>query len=95
MPGLSCSWAAGITRELVRELEPGEVFLFDMARLSGEGALSRATLRLGADMSKHREMIEGGQAFKRFRDAMKSILSVPKSALPAKAKKKQPKRKKS
>jgi len=43
---------------------------------------------------KHHEMIEGRQAFNRFRDAMKAIVSVPKSAVPAKPKSK-PKRKKS
>jgi hypothetical protein len=30
----------------------------------------------------HAEMIEGPEAFDRFRDAMKAILKVPKSALP-------------
>jgi hypothetical protein len=29
------------------------------------------------------EMDEGPQAFERFRDAMKAILTVPKSAMPA------------
>lgn len=29
-----------------------------------------------------REMIEGPEAFEKFRDAMKAILTVPKSALP-------------
>jgi len=29
-----------------------------------------------------REMMEGPEAFRRFRDAMKAILTVPKSALP-------------
>jgi len=42
---------------------------------------------------KHHEMTEGREAFNRFRDAVKSILSVPKDALP-KAKKKTAKRKK-
>jgi len=35
---------------------------------------------------KHHDMIEGRQAFNRFRDAMKSVLSVPKSAIPVTAK---------
>jgi len=30
----------------------------------------------------HAEMIEGPEAFERLRDAMKAILTVPKSALP-------------
>jgi hypothetical protein len=30
----------------------------------------------------HAEMIEGPEAFDRFRSAMKAILTVPKSALP-------------
>jgi hypothetical protein len=45
----------------------------------------------------HPEMIEGSEAFEKFRNAMKAILTVPKSALPPspfkkwKPKKKQPK----
>jgi hypothetical protein len=40
---------------------------------------------------KHREMIEGPKAFERLRDAMKAVLTVPKTALPPR--KKQAKRK--
>lgn len=47
-------------------------------------------------MKPHTEIDEGPQAFARFRNAMKAILTVPKSAMPpspfkqARAKKKRP-----
>jgi hypothetical protein len=46
-------------------------------------------------MSKRNlEMIEGPQAFKRFRDALKAAMSVPKSALPPRNAKPKSRRKK-
>jgi hypothetical protein len=34
------------------------------------------------DMKPHTEMVEGTEAFDRFKSALKAILTVPKSALP-------------
>jgi hypothetical protein len=48
-----------------------------------------------SEMKQSTEMIEGPEAFEKFRNAMKAILTVPKSALPPSPFKKwKPKKKK-
>ena len=38
--------------------------------------------RIIVGMKQHAEMIEGPEAFERFREAAKKMLSVPKTAIP-------------
>ena len=73
---------------------------YAMPGSSGRGTISRMTLPLFPDANYQlrrespevqREYVEGREAFERFRNAVKTVLSVPKSALPKT--KKQAKRK--
>ncbi len=55
---------------------------FVTTRLVANSFIDRCRCTMRSEMKPHPEMIEGPEAFDKFKDAMKAILTVPKSALP-------------